>query len=601
LATKFPAHARALMEAFFNTEPYREFESYINFFTIAVASPESGSDHPSLNFFVETYFNSSFESHGVARLVTIPPNNFNSNYADGHGKVYALLAELLPDYDLIVMAVNDLAYGGAGGPIAITTIHESGPDILTHETAHTLALLGDEYESSGSGPSSEHANVTQETNRDLIKWRNWILPSTPIPTPETPSYISVVGLFPGANYSPTGWYRPKFLCKMRESSAPFCEVCAEALTLNIYNRISLVDRFSPASRELYVGQAQTVHFNVTTLRPRSHPPTVQWFVDDNPVPGATQDAFSLATAQLTPGYHSVGALVSDPSTFVRTDAGNILTHGTRWDLLVAADSGPAPAPVLNISTRARVETGEKVTIGGFILNGAAPKKLIVRAIGPSLRQRGVADAALDPTLALQDAAQNVIATNDDWRIPNEAEIQATALPPEDDREAAIVTTLQPGAYTAVVTGKGGTSGVALVEIYDLQPDSETKLANISTRGSVGTGEAVMIGGFIVGSTNAARSNVVVRAIGPSLASAGIVDALQDPALELRDQDGQIVIANNDWKDSQQAELETSGLRPSHDRESAALATLVAGAYTVVVAGKNEGTGVGLIEVYKAAQ
>ena len=254
----------------------------------------------------------------------------------------------------------------------------------------------------------------------------------------------------------------------------------------------------------------------------------------------------------------------------------------------------APAPgLLNISTRMQVLTGDQVLIGGFIINGTDPKMVILRAIGPSLTDFGVAGALADPVLELRALDGSVIATNDNW-TSDRAAIEATGLQPSKDLESAIVATLDPGAYTAIVSGKDGTTGVGLVEAYDLDTAAASELANISTRGFVATESNVMIGGFILGS----ESNVLVRAIGPSLTDFGVAGALEDPTLELRDVQGTLISSNDNWKDPNEAEIEATGLQPSKDAESALLETLPAGAYTAIVAGVGGTTGVGLVEVYR---
>jgi hypothetical protein len=256
---------------------------------------------------------------------------------------------------------------------------------------------------------------------------------------------------------------------------------------------------------------------------------------------------------------------------------------------------------LNISTRARVETGDNVLIGGFIITGTEAKKVLLRATGPSLSSSGIADTLPDPILELHSEAGALIA-NDDWKdSPQAGDIQATGIAPADDRESAILQTLVPGAYTAVVRGKGSSTGVALVEVYDLGASANAKLANISTRGFVNTGDNVVIGGFIVGGglgTNGDGSaKIVVRGMGPSLTQAGVPGALQDPTLELHDGNGTTIGANDDWRQNQATELQMAGLAPSDDRESAILTVLTQGNYTAILRGKANTTGVGLVEVY----
>lgn len=255
----------------------------------------------------------------------------------------------------------------------------------------------------------------------------------------------------------------------------------------------------------------------------------------------------------------------------------------------------ATAP-LNISTRMRVETGENVLIGGFIITGNAPKKVIVRAIGPSLTALGVPGALANPTLELRGAGAVLLASNDDWRLGQQSEIQNSGLAPQNDLESAIITTLAPGGYTAIVAGHNGTTGAGLLEIYDLSPASDSELANISTRGLVQTGNDVMIGGFILGNS-AGATRVLIRAAGPSLTGLGISGALQDPTLELFDGNGARLLTNDNWKETQRDQIEATGIPPSHDAESAIVAQLTAGNYTAIVSGKSNTTGVALVEVY----
>ena len=254
---------------------------------------------------------------------------------------------------------------------------------------------------------------------------------------------------------------------------------------------------------------------------------------------------------------------------------------------------------LNISTRLRVEAGENVAIGGFMLTGNSPKRIAIRGIGPSLQSTGFMGTALvDPTLELRGPDNSLIATNDNWR-DNAAwagELEAVGLAPSYDFESAIVATLPPGAYTAIMSGRNGSTGMGLVEVYDLDAAGDGWLTNISTRGLVRTGNDVVIGGFILGG-DTGQANVLLRAIGPSLSGAGIANALANPILELRDSNGVLLQYNDNWKDNQQAAIEATGIPPENDLEAAILATLPPGSYTAIAAGKDGSMGVGLIEVY----
>ena len=230
--------------------------------------------------------------------------------------------------------------------------------------------------------------------------------------------------------------------------------------------------------------------------------------------------------------------------------------------------------------------------------GTAPKRVLLRAIGPSLTQSGVPNALADPVLELHGPSSFATISNDNWRQTQESEIQATGLAPTHDLESAIVVTLNPGAYTGVVRGKNNSSGVGLVEIYDLSQAVAARLANISTRALVGTGDNIVIAGFTLGGNNG-DDRVVVRGLGPSLTPWGISNALTDPTLELRDGNAALLASNNNWQDNpaQAAELTAAGLAPTNPLESAIAATLPPGLYTALLAGLNNGAGIGLVEIY----
>jgi hypothetical protein len=253
------------------------------------------------------------------------------------------------------------------------------------------------------------------------------------------------------------------------------------------------------------------------------------------------------------------------------------------------------AKTTNSSTRAVVRAGQSAPIAGFIVSGGA-KTVMVRGLGPTLHQSGFLGGVLaDPFVSLFDRAGNLLQTNDNWKDSQEAEIQATGLAPPNDLESAILRTLQPGNYTAVLSGKGGAlPRLGLVEVYDANTGALAELANVSTRGFVGTGSAVIIAGFISnGSTQ-----VVVRGLGPTLAQFGISQPLADPVVSLFDGNGNLVSTNNNWKDKQQAAIQATGLAPPNELEAAVLAPVSAGNYTAILSGNGGGTGIGLIEVYK---
>jgi hypothetical protein len=598
LTSKFPGDAVTKMNGFLNSEPYKEYAPYLNVFTIAIASAQSGSDHPSRGEFKNTYFNSTYDSFGQDRLVTIPPNDIDGNFANGQGKVDALLAQFAPDYDQVLMVVNDTDYGGSGGPVSIASVNQFATEILIHEIGHTFADLADEYEIDAPQITPvEKPNVTQQTARALIKWNIWILPGTPVPTPKnTALYGTVIGLFEGANYRPAGWYRPKIDCKMRILDVPFCSVCAEALALNIYKRIKLSDSASPdpGTGPVALPNSQTKQFSVVLLAPATHTLSVQWFLDNTLVQGATSNTYNLSGAGLALGQHTLRVDLRDQTAFVRNDPANNLAQSISWTVNVTDGTVP-PGQLLNIATRLRVQTGDNVIIGGFIITGTDPKKVIIRGIGPSLAHF-FPGALANPRLELFHG-NTPLANNDDWKT-SQAEVEATNIPPSHDLESAIVQTLAPGAYTAILRGSGSSTGIGVVEAYDLNQAANSKLANIATRGFVETDNNVMIGGLIVGPAAAANTKVVVRAIGPTLGTnSGIAGSLQDPTLELVGSNGTIIRANNNWQDSQKTEIESFGLQPGDIRESALIETVPPGNYTAIVRGAGNTTGVALVEVY----
>ena len=241
-----------------------------------------------------------------------------------------------------------------------------------------------------------------------------------------------------------------------------------------------------------------------------------------------------------------------------------------------------------------VGTGDNALIGGFIITGSAPKKVILRAIGPSLASQGVTGALQDPTLQLFQGATS-LGFNDNWKNAAErVEIEATGIKPPDDREAAMVRTLNPGAYTAVMRGAGGTAGVGLVEVYDLDTSADSTLANISTRGSVQTGGNVMIAGSIVVGESGSSRRVLVRALGPSLSVPG---KLADPTLQLVNANGVVIGSNDNWRSHQEAPIRASTIPPPNESEAALVETLQPGIYTAIVRGASGSTGVAIVEVY----
>jgi phospholipase/lecithinase/hemolysin len=279
-----------------------------------------------------------------------------------------------------------------------------------------------------------------------------------------------------------------------------------------------------------------------------------------------------------------------------TTAGHFRLAKTAFDAMTNPPLAPSKAQ--NIATRVFVDTGERVSIAGFIVTGDIAKKVLIRGIGPSLSTSGVPTPLADPTLTLFDNSGNVDMTNDDWQnSPDAAEIRSSGLAPANDREAAIIATLAPGQHTARLAGKDNGTGNGVIEVYDLAPGTSATLANLSTRGYVGGGDNVLIGGIIIG--NGDSPIMVFRAMGPSLASSGIANPLLDPTLELHDGNGSMIAFDDDWATPQIQAVRAVNLAPPDSRESAIVSAFLSpGQYTAIVRGKNNTTGVALVESYR---
>ncbi|HWN93747.1 MAG TPA: hypothetical protein VNT99_01830 [Methylomirabilota bacterium] len=300
---------------------------------------------------------------------------------------------------------------------------------------------------------------------------------------------------------------------------------------------------------------------------------------------AVGDVFNIIAPSAFSGAFATINTVGFNSTITYSSGGITLT--------VISSAGQ----LLNIATRMNVQTDPNQLIGGFIISGSEPKKVIILATGPSLAAFGLSGVLADPVLELYQG-NTLIATNDNWKVPAQAEIEATQLQPSHDLESALVQTLAPGAYTAIVRGTNGT-GIGTVQLYDLAQTSKSKLANISSRGSVQPGDdKAMIAGFIIGGEGGDDSRVVVRALGPSLAAFGIAGVLPDPTLELKNANGSTLISNDDWQQAaEEAEISSRGLAPGDTQESALAISLPHGGYTAIVRGKGDASGVAVVEVY----
>jgi len=311
--------------------------------------------------------------------------------------------------------------------------------------------------------------------------------------------------------------------------------------------------------------------------------TVAWKVYSGPAGASFANANQPATT----------VTINAPGTYTFMLSADDGVHTVAYDAVVVRVTGHDA--LANLATRVQVGAGNNVAIAGFIVTGNSAKQIVVRGLGPSLAGAGVQGALSDPLLELYDASGNFLSSNNDWQDTQAQALRDAKLAPSNDVESAILTTLAPGAYTVILRGNAGATGIGLVELYDLQISPSSKLANLSTRGLVGADPSVMIGGTIVTGQDNAR--VAFRALGPSLSSAGIANGLGDPELDLFDVNGTRIASNNNWKDSQQALIVTAGVAPTNDLESAIVIDLTPGSYTAVVSGVNGANGVALVEAY----
>lgn len=353
-SAKFISDAQWVLGLLMQNEPYRAYQGFFNASAVFRASQESGSDHPSDSTYVDTYYSSSYDTYDIARLVMLT--------GDGYSKMYAALAAEAPDYDLIIMIVNDPEYGGSGGSISVTSVNSSAPGICIHEMGHSFAALGDEYETAyDTWVNREYPNSTQYTARASIVWNPWIAAATPLPTPETSEYTDSVGLFEGCQYQSTGWYRPKQNCCMRNLNVAFCEVCRENHVYSFWGRVAPVDTFFPANAApLALPAADTLRLAVAAKAVASL--SIQWYRDGTPLPGMTGETLALPVAQIGRAMASLSVTVRDTTPWVR----NVTklprqTQTIAWSVAVLESLPPTPfAPTdLGFSNI----TGTSITLG----------------------------------------------------------------------------------------------------------------------------------------------------------------------------------------------------------------------------------------------
>ena len=389
---QFTNDARATVSNLLMTAPYSEYTNYFNAFAIAVPSTNSGANHSATGNTNLSYFNASYNSLGLTQLITIPPNDRDATYSKGKGKLEALLTNaalytnqlslatnLLPKFTatnrFLILVVNDSLYGGSGQPptntdaypLAVTSLGNAGGvpayDIIAHESGHTFASLADEYTNAFPGfVPVERANVTTNTVLANIPWNAWIEEGIEIPTIDS-GFNSYVGLFPGAEYQTTNWFRPRYDCKMNHLGQGFCEICSEAIIKGCAQRLRLLENIFPASNNPVLTSTQTLTFNFTRLQPSTHNLLVQWFTNGTAATGQTNPAYTFNPAAFTNGNHTLRVALTDPTPLVRTDPAHVLSNSLVWNLTLGVTS-------LQL-TNARWRTNGQFTcaVAGVALNG----------------------------------------------------------------------------------------------------------------------------------------------------------------------------------------------------------------------------------------
>lgn len=362
----FITTAQNALASLFVRAPYWQYQSYFNAYAILVPSVESGSDHPATasdepgGFPVQTrntYFESSFDVGGIHRLVV----------ADA-SIAFDVLADNFPDWDICLVIVNQPWYGGSGGTVATFSNHTSSGQIAIHETGHAFAGLADEYD--GAGMGFESPNTTLETVRALIKWNAWIDLSTPVPTPETGAFNSVIGLFEGAAYAATGCYRPKLNCMMNTLGPPLCEVCIEQTVLSIYNLIDAVQPDSPSVLSVALPGNATLPFVVKRMQPLGQTVAMNWKVDGTPA-GSFGDSLEFDANLYAQGLHTITAIATDTTPLVRNDPGGLLASTVEWTVDVQA---PSACPILltgDVDTSGVVTSADLIRMVNHIFKGGA--------------------------------------------------------------------------------------------------------------------------------------------------------------------------------------------------------------------------------------
>jgi hypothetical protein len=333
LMDRYRSDVERFVRLWFEQEPYKEYHRYFNVHRIDLVSKQSGADHPERSRFIDTALNARYGCEGTQRAICVD-----------YGLAFDVLNNSLApsQYDIKLVIVNDPEYGGSGGQIAVVSTDVRVVELILHEVAHSFGLLGDEYGGSHCTVFGEPlaANLMRKTNREEIKWLHWIDPSTPVPT--TTVADGVPGLYEGALFCNNGYHRPTFNSKMRSLDRPFEQINTEQHIRRIYNFVSPLDASAPSGVALTLTQGQTQAFSVTTPAPATHALVATWFVDGQP--RGSGHTFTLDTAALGAGAHTVEVLSRDNTDQVRHDPEQLLAETRKWDVTINAAATPTPTP-----------------------------------------------------------------------------------------------------------------------------------------------------------------------------------------------------------------------------------------------------------------
>ena len=341
---KFEADVRVFADALVEAKPFKFYRQYLNIYGIFVESNEAGADKYADNIYVDTYFDAIYGPNGsVDRLLTVNTSRVRQ-VIDGH----------VPEAQIEAVVVNDTKYGGSGGSISVA--NSTSPQIVAHEVGHTYAGLGDEYEYAGSSPR-ETPNTTKHTAREDIVWSHWIEEETPIPTPKNNSYNSTVGLYEGAAYNATGWYRPYIDCRMRTNGLALCPVCAEAFTLTMYENVRMLLEASPAVNTVVNVEESEVDIELDVLQPDEYDLQIQWYVNDvlQNIEG------KVVTLAVSPGNNSIKAVIQDTTSLVLKDENHYLVEEVEWQVVADFDQESSSSEIIISSSEELSSSSEELS------------------------------------------------------------------------------------------------------------------------------------------------------------------------------------------------------------------------------------------------